>query len=148
VRNKNGISEKRAHSAYPGASDVTKSINAENFGAGCFFGDFAEVPENGYALSLNMQPNGAALETRKEHRVKKITEALRRIALTDILFGIDESCLYTVGNASVKKGGAGFLIDCDFAGAGSSGYREPGVYVIKELNPGKYIFRLYLGGGE
>ena len=147
VRNKSGISERRAHFGSSAASDIPKSINIEDFGAGCFFGAHSGVPENGYALSLNMQPCGTSLETRKEHSAKKITEALRRVALNDIIFGIDESELYTIGSASVKKGGAGFLIECDFSGAGSAEYRAPGVYVMKAIEAGKYLFRLYLGGG-
>lgn len=147
VRNKNGISEKRAHFSAAGASDIPKSINIEDFGAGCFFGECGGVPENGYSLSLNMQPRGTALETRKAHSTKNITQALRRVAITDLIFGIDESELYKIGKASVKKGGAGFLISCDFSGAGSEDYRAPGAYIMRKLKAGKYLFRLYLGGG-
>ena len=87
IRNKKGISEKRAFFGNEKSfSDVLKSQSAEDFSGGCFFGEFAEAPENACALSLNMESRGGALMTRKSHETKYFEKAVRRIKIKDILF--------------------------------------------------------------
>ncbi|MBQ8448833.1 MAG: hypothetical protein IJX27_07910 [Clostridia bacterium] len=148
IRNEKQLSKKRA--AFSGAksfSDVLESKSTEDFGGGCFFGEFADVPENGFALSLNMEPFGRSLETRNEYESKKITKALRRAKLCDVIYGIDESELYPIGNASAEKSAGGFNINCNFFANDGEAYEAPGVYILRELPAGKYLFRLMLGGG-
>ena len=148
VRNKKGVSEKRAvFGAERSFSDVLKSESTEDFGGGAFFGDFAEVPENGYGLSLNMDSCGLSLMTRKDSEAKKITEALRRVQVKDVIFGIGADELYPIGNASATGSGDLFYITCNFFALDGEEYTNPGVYILKYLPAGKYLFRLYLGTG-
>jgi len=148
LRNKKGIAERRAvFGTERSFSDRLSCESTQDFGGGCFFGSFADVPENGYALSLNMDSCGSALQTRKEHGSQKIAEAVRRVQITDLIHGIDADELYTIGNASVQKSEANFLITCNFFAEEGEEYTEPGVYIMRELSAGKYLFRLYLGTG-
>jgi hypothetical protein len=144
VRNINGISEKRSRFGSSAFSDITKIIFAEDFSGGNFFSEFAKAPDNGCALSLNMDMNGNALETRNDHVEMNISKALHRIPLNDLLWGIRASELYPMGNAEVKKSEEGFSITCNFFANPGEEYRTPGFYITKELNAGKYLFRLYL----
>lgn len=145
VRNKNGISEKRAHFGAHAFSDVTQSIEADDLGGGSFFCAFSDVPENGNALSLNLHPHGRALETRADFLTAKIKKALRRVEIRDLLYG-EGDMLTPVGNASVEKNGEGYRVICNFFAKEGEPYEAPGAYITKKLAPGEYLFRIYLGG--
>ncbi|MBQ9746815.1 MAG: hypothetical protein IJW21_08345 [Clostridia bacterium] len=154
VRNEKGISEKRSvFGSAKGFSDVLCTAQSTDFGGGCFFGEFADVPENGCRLSLNMAPCGTALETRGDHTLMDVSRAKRYVPLHDLLYGLRAARISTVGNSSVSDvygadgAHAGFAVTCNFFAAEGGTYTAPGVFISATLASGRYLFRLCLGEG-
>jgi hypothetical protein len=84
-------------------SDVIRSVESEDFDGGCFFGDFADVPENGSAMMLNLLNSGNALETRKDYILKGITEATRLAEVKNTLYGIGEVDFVCASGVAVSR---------------------------------------------
>ena len=122
-------------------SDVIRSVESEDFDGGCFFGDFADVPENGSAMMLNLLNSGNALETRKDYILKGITEATRLAEVKNTLYGIGEVDFVCASGVAVSRisNGKGFNVTC------SHGKGTPMDISFSASASGRHIFRIYIG---
>ena len=142
IRNQKGVSAKR--SVYDSASvisDVIRSVESESFDGGCFFGDFADVPENGSSMMLNLMNSGNALETRNDYILKSITEATRRAEVKNLLYGIAEGDFVCASGAAVSRisDRKGFNVTCNHSMGASLDVS------LSASASGRHFFRIYIG---